>query len=115
MNLTLVFSNEYIKLEVDQELRFLQTTWLRQPTSSQFREQLQQVVDYALANNINKALFNVRQRAYLEMADQNWLTREIVPLFAQKKSALCLCNQSNYFCGIRCFPDSIGGRNKPTG
>ncbi|PSR52366.1 hypothetical protein AHMF7605_01920 [Adhaeribacter arboris] len=83
LNLTLVYASDFIKIEADQEQGYLQTTWLQQPTSASFREQLRRVVDYALANHIDKALFDIRERAYLEVGDQNWLMREIVPLFKE--------------------------------
>ncbi|QMU28034.1 hypothetical protein [Adhaeribacter radiodurans] len=83
LNLTLVYSSEFIKIEADREQDYLLATWLQQPTSATFREQLQWVTDYALANHINKALFDIRERAYLEVVDQNWLMREIMPLFKE--------------------------------
>ena len=83
MHVTLVYASEFITIKVNQGMRYVETTWLQQPSSQEFREQLRRVIDFALANNSNKALFDIRQRAYLEIADQNWLMRDIVPLFAQ--------------------------------
>jgi hypothetical protein len=81
MDLEAVYQSKYIQVAINPEQDYLQATWLQQPTSESFREQIRLVVDLALARNIKKALFDVRQRAYLEIADQNWLVREIVPLF----------------------------------
>ena len=84
MKLEIVYHNDFIRVEVNEAKSYIQTTWLQQPTSQNFREQLKRVADIALAGQLTKALFDVRARAYLEIADQNWLIREIVPLFCEK-------------------------------
>ena len=82
MKLKIVYKSDFISVAGNEEMSYLQASWLQQPTSESFREQLKRVVDMALANHITKALFDVRARAYLEIADQNWLVREIAPLFS---------------------------------
>ncbi|MDQ4139781.1 MAG: hypothetical protein M3142_04585, partial [Bacteroidota bacterium] len=62
LNLNLVYSNEFIRIEVNQNYGYLQTTWLQQPTSVCFREQLMRVVEVALNQNLSKALFDIRDR-----------------------------------------------------
>ncbi|QNF34803.1 hypothetical protein HUW51_19485 [Adhaeribacter swui] len=84
MNLRQLIASEFVTVEVDLDTSFLQTTWLQQPDSAQFREQLQRVIDYILTHQINKTLFDTRARAYLEIADQNWVIREIFPLFKER-------------------------------
>lgn len=85
MDLETVYQNEFIKVEVNQTCFYIEATWLQQPTSADFRDQLKIVMDYALTHHLNNALFDVRARAYLEMADQNWLLREVVPMFLHSK------------------------------
>ena len=82
MQLEVIHQSDTMEVAIDAEQSYLQATWLQQPSSQSFREQLWFVADQALARKTTKALFDVRKRAYLEIADQNWLVREIVPLFA---------------------------------
>jgi hypothetical protein len=82
MELEIVYQSDFIRVEVNEEHFYIQATWLQQPTSRDFREQLKRVVEIALEKNLVKALFDVRAKAYLEIGDQNWLIREIVPQFS---------------------------------
>lgn len=63
-------------------------TWLRQPTSPEFRKYITLITEYALAQHITTALFDVRQRAYMEFADQNWSLTEVFPLLEGKPRKL---------------------------
>lgn len=81
---TLIYETEFVKIEENRELNYIQINWLQQPTSALFREETKKLVDYALANNFSKSLFDVRKRDYLEVTDQNWLVRDIFPLFRDR-------------------------------
>ncbi|MGV3588550.1 MAG: hypothetical protein ACO1OF_16210 [Adhaeribacter sp.] len=78
---TLIYETDFVKIEENRDFNYIQISWLKQPTSALFREETKKLVDYALLNNISKSLFDVRKRDYLEVSDQNWLMRDIFPLF----------------------------------
>lgn len=74
------YQTEFVRIEVNQDLGFIQITWLQQPSSSDlFRKETLLVTEYALTHNVSRALFDVRNRNYLDMSDQNWLVRDILP------------------------------------
>ncbi|GEO06645.1 hypothetical protein AAE02nite_43090 [Adhaeribacter aerolatus] len=78
---TLIHETAFVKIEANPELRYVQITWLQQPSSTLFQKETRNLVQYALTNNFNKSLFDVRKRDFLDIADQNWLVRDIFPLF----------------------------------
>ena len=80
-NLELVYATDYFKVQVKKEVSYIELTWLQQPSSAIFRQEIERTTDYAIANNYTKALLDVRQRPYLELGDQTWLIREIMPRF----------------------------------
>ena len=76
-----VYQTEYVTVEVDPAWKFIQITWLQQPSSDLFRRETNWVVDYARQHGYHRALFDVRKRNYLDMGDQNWLVHEVFPAF----------------------------------
>ncbi|KAA5547958.1 hypothetical protein [Adhaeribacter rhizoryzae] len=78
---TLIYETDFVKIEENRDFKYIQINWLKQPSSVLFREETQKLVDYALIHDFNKSLFDVRKRDYLEVSDQNWLVRDIFPLF----------------------------------
>ncbi|MGV3505078.1 MAG: hypothetical protein ACO1O1_15320 [Adhaeribacter sp.] len=76
-----VYQTEFVQVEVDPVKRFIQITWLQQPTSDLFRKETSWVVDFSRQHGYHRALFDVRNRHYLDMSDQNWLVREVFPKF----------------------------------
>jgi hypothetical protein len=77
--LTTLYQTEFVTIEVNTALSFIQISWLQQPSSDLFRKETTLLTDYALSNNYSNALFDIRNRNYLDMADQNWLVGEIFP------------------------------------
>jgi hypothetical protein len=74
------YQTEFVRIEVNLGLGFIQTTWLQQPSSSDlFRKETRLVMEYALEHHVFRGLFDVRNRDYLDMSDQNWLVRDIFP------------------------------------
>lgn len=84
LSLQTIFQNDSILVEVDEGNHYLQTTSLKQPTSEDFRSNNKFIATLALEKGIQKALFDIRKRNFLDLSDQNWLIREIVPLFKGK-------------------------------
>jgi hypothetical protein len=76
-----LYQSEFVTIEFNQDLSYIQITWLQQPSSDLFRQETKRLADFALQNNYANALFDVRNRDYLDMGDQNWLVRDIFPLF----------------------------------
>lgn len=76
-----VYQTEYVTVEEDPAWKFIQITWLQQPSSELFRRETAWLVDYARQHGYHRALFDVRKRNYLDMGDQNWLVREVFPEF----------------------------------
>jgi len=77
MELTSIILNEYVHVEANTENKYIQVTWLKQPSSKDFRETHKNALDFALNNNLLLWLCDMREMVYLEIADQNWLVREI--------------------------------------
>jgi hypothetical protein len=83
ISLTCFYQTDFVSIELNKDLRYVQITWLQQPSSELFRSETKQLVDFALEHNYTNALFDVRHRDYLDIGDQNWLVREVFPLFKQ--------------------------------
>lgn len=78
------YQNNSIKVEANFEYNYIKITWLNQPNSEIFRKETLQFTHYAVQNDLNNILFDVRERTSLKEIDQNWLVREIFPLFKNK-------------------------------
>lgn len=75
-----VFQNEYLKCELDEENSILVHRWLRQPSSSEFREGLGMVLSEYQINKSKfqglKWLADTELLGELNEADEIWLTTE---------------------------------------
>ena len=83
-----VYQTDFVTIEVNPELQYIQITWLQQPSSALFRKETNWLVDFAQKHGYHRSLFDVRKRDYLDMSDQNWLVREIFPKFHTRKIRL---------------------------
>jgi len=81
MELTSILLNEYAFVETNIENKYIQVTWLTQPKSEGFRETHQNALQYALQHDLTMWLCDMREMLYLEIADQNWLVRQIFSSF----------------------------------
>jgi hypothetical protein len=81
--LELINQSPLSKIEVNQTKKYIQITWIKQPQNEDFRKEVQVLTEYILAGNMNKVLYDVRERDYLEIGDQNWLTAEIFPVLSK--------------------------------
>jgi hypothetical protein len=82
------YQTEFVKVEFNKDLSFIQITWLQQPSSDLFRKETMLVVDFAIRNNYSNALFDIQNRSYLDISDQNWLVREVFPLLKGRRIRL---------------------------
>ncbi|QMU26975.1 hypothetical protein [Adhaeribacter radiodurans] len=80
IHLQSIYATDYIKVEINTKKEYVEITWLQQHTSTIFRKELSLIVSYADEYDITRILYDVRERSYLEIADQNWVMKEIVPL-----------------------------------
>lgn len=83
-----VYETEFVSIEVNNDLKYVQVTWHQQPSSALFRKETMRVVDLAMEQGYQKSLFDVRNRHYLDMGDQNWLVRDVFPMFDTHKIRL---------------------------
>jgi hypothetical protein len=81
-DLEMQYCTELLVVECDRTQAYLRVTWLKQPTSQVFREQTSKITSLALRKQLFRILFDVRKRNFINLSDQNWLLREIVPKFA---------------------------------
>jgi len=81
MELTSILLNEYASVETNLENKYIQVTWLTQPKSEAFRETHKKALQNALQHELIVWLCDMREMLYLEVADQNWLVREIFTSF----------------------------------
>ena len=77
MELTTIFSKKYVLVEANIQDKYIQITWLAQPKSEDFRETKKGALDFVLKHDLTRWLCDMREMVYLEIADQNWLVREI--------------------------------------
>jgi len=84
MILTSIDSNEYAQVHANEQKRFIQVTWLQQSPSEVFRQVQTKALAHALEHELTTWLCDMQEMAYLEMADQNWLVREIFTSFDPK-------------------------------
>lgn len=84
----LIYQNQFLSRKVSQEYNFLRVTWLKQPLSEEFRQEVNALCDTILANNFKKVLCDVRKRDYLVVSDQNWLADYIFPTLSTKLDRL---------------------------
>ena len=76
-----VYASDYIEVATNQEKSFMEVTWLQQHPSVIFRRELKTVIDYMVTHQLNRVLYDIRERPYLELSDQNWVLKEIIPFY----------------------------------
>ncbi|AKQ45107.1 hypothetical protein TH63_04795 [Rufibacter radiotolerans] len=81
LNPVLVYSDEYIKVEIDEHVGYLYLEWLQKPNKEAFRRLFHYTVNLALEKGCSYWLSDARQIPYLDFGDQNWILREMAPLF----------------------------------
>jgi hypothetical protein len=84
-DLEMQYCTEFLVVEFNMAQAYLRVTWLKQPTSQVFREQISKITSLALRKQLFRVLFDVRKRNFIDLSDQNWLLREIIPRFKGKQ------------------------------
>ncbi len=80
LQLKQIYQNDYLKVEVDEKIKFIYVEWFKHPDSPDFRRLFQQLAEMTLAAKSKFWLSDARAIHYLEFADQNWLLREMLPM-----------------------------------
>lgn len=78
--------HDFLLLTLDKEEQLLRSTWLRNVTSAEYREGVTVMKKYILHHKVAFWLTDSRLLDTILFADQQWLKREIGPLF--KSSSL---------------------------
>jgi hypothetical protein len=79
VSLKVVYTDEWLKIEVEPSLSLLQLTWLQHPTGEQYRRGYRQAIGIALENKTKYWLTDSRKVAYLHLADQHWMYAKMRP------------------------------------
>ncbi|WP_205504371.1 hypothetical protein [Rufibacter psychrotolerans] len=80
LQVKLVYQDDYLKVEVDENVKFIYLEWFSPPATPQFREAFQAAARLALDLKIEYWLSDARVIPYLDFAEQNWVLREMTPL-----------------------------------
>jgi hypothetical protein len=75
-----MYQDEFVLIEVDDSLKFLQIVWLQHPDSDTYRRAFSFATETFLSRKYRFWLSDSRKVHYLEFADQNWMLRDMVPL-----------------------------------
>ncbi|QHL86771.1 hypothetical protein GU926_04680 [Nibribacter ruber] len=72
-----VYKDDTVLLEETVEKRFLKATWLKHPSSAQFREAALQIVHFVSERQVHFLLVDGRKVQFLDLSDQNFLLQQI--------------------------------------
>jgi len=84
LNFKRLYRNNSLEVTYNGPGKILQVRWLHQPESQAYREDLLHVTRLALEKGVGRILFDVRLRTFLDISDQNWVLREVMPLFGNR-------------------------------
>ncbi len=79
LQLTTLLRNEHVAIEFDDNLKYIQLTWLKHPESDIFRSMFNTAVAYCIEYNSELWYSDARAIHYLEFADQKWVLTNIAP------------------------------------
>ncbi|MBC3541139.1 hypothetical protein ACFSC6_03085 [Rufibacter sediminis] len=80
LQLRLVHQDDNIKVEVDENAKFIYLEWLQAPPTEEFRKAFHLAGMICLEYKCEYWLSEARPIPYLEFADQNWVLREMKPI-----------------------------------
>jgi hypothetical protein len=80
LQLQLKHQDEFIRVEVDEQCKYIYVEWLKAPDTENFRESFQLAGTISLAHKCEYWLSDARQIPYLDFANQNWVLRAMKPL-----------------------------------
>lgn len=87
LQLEQIYHDDYLKVEVDDKVKFIYVEWFKHPDSPDFRRLFYLLADITLATKSKFWLSDAKAIHYIAFADQNWLLREMLPML-QKSDLL---------------------------
>ncbi|GEO06648.1 hypothetical protein AAE02nite_43120 [Adhaeribacter aerolatus] len=82
--LELTCQNEFVRVETNFDYNYVKITWLQPPSSEIYKRESLAFTHFAIKNNLNNILIDVRERSSLKTIDQDWLVYELFPLFKNR-------------------------------
>lgn len=79
----IVYQKPYLTLEYDEKLTCLIQRWKGFATSEQFREGINQSVNYFKAKKINKLISDTKDFAVVKKDDTDWVAGHATPIMVQ--------------------------------
>ncbi|GAA4300515.1 hypothetical protein [Nibribacter koreensis] len=94
----LFYQDDTIIAEHEPEKRFMKVTWLKHPSSAQFRVAAKLIVHFVMEQRIQYLLSDSRKVQYLDISDQNFLLREIYAAMPKDRTLFIsyILNQASY-------------------
>jgi hypothetical protein len=80
LQLNTLYQDEYIIIQLDEQLKFVYVEWLKHPSSEIFRQNFKKAIEACIDSNCQYWLSDARALHYVEFADQNWMLELIYPL-----------------------------------
>lgn len=81
----IAYLDEYVKIETDDNLKYIYVEWLKHPTSEAFRRGFYKAAELTIDAGYLYWLSDSRTVHYIEFADQNWMLDQIMPLLPKAK------------------------------
>ncbi|MCC9138969.1 hypothetical protein ACFSKU_14755 [Pontibacter silvestris] len=81
MVLAEIYSNEFAKVEVNLEHKFIQVTWLQHTSGTPAREVLEVALQFARGEGLTNWLHDMRKIDYITLAGQSWTANEFFAAF----------------------------------
>ncbi|MER2997566.1 hypothetical protein [Pontibacter populi] len=77
---SIVYQDNYINIQLNDQLKFVYVEWLQHPPSEVFRQNFMKAVETCIDKKCEYWLSDSRAIHYLEFADQNWILELVYPL-----------------------------------
>ena len=75
----LVHQDEFLKVEVDKNIKYIYVEWFTGPSAEEFRKSFFLAASIALEEKAEYWLSDARAIPFLDFADKNWVLREMTP------------------------------------
>ncbi|GGK85303.1 hypothetical protein ACD591_20045 [Rufibacter glacialis] len=76
----LVYQDDFLLIEVDLNVKYIQLEWVSSPSTTQFQESFRTAATIALDIKGEYWLSDAKIIPFLEFSAQNWVMREMAPL-----------------------------------
>ncbi|WP_207431526.1 hypothetical protein [Sabulibacter ruber] len=83
LQLELLHQDDYLKIEVDQKVKYIYIEWFKAPPKQDFRDSFLKAANMCLEQKSEYWLSDARVIPYIDFGDQNWILREMTPLLME--------------------------------